>query len=171
MRNQQLNRNPFPNVILGDHDNNIVKVDWDERCLSEVKRYSFMLNNRYDLDGFIILQSSSTTHLIRNEELTKVVYKYKTRSYHTVFNREVSKDELDSYLAWLCLTVKDLKLIEWYLLQNAKQTYTLRHGFKGKKKPPRIVFRFGNQDKMIAEFLENREYILNFLKVKQKWLT
>lgn len=168
MRNQQLNHNPFPNVILADWHVDIVKIDWDERCLHEVKRYSFMLNNRYDLDGFIILQSSTKKHRIKNEELTKVVYEYKTKSYHTVFNREVSKDELDSYLAWLCLTIWDLNLIRWYLLQNTKQTYTLRHGFKGKKKPPRIVCRYGNQDKMIAEFLENREYILNFPKVKQK---
>jgi hypothetical protein len=163
MTDQQLHRNPFPNVTFGDHHTNIGKIDWDERCLHEVKRYSFMLNNRYDLDGFIILQSSTKKHRIKNEELTKVVYEYKTKSYHTVFNREVSKDELDSYLAWLCLTIKDLKLIEWYLLQNTKQTYTLRCGFKGRKKPPRIVFKYGNQDKMIAEFLDNRQFILDFL--------
>jgi len=123
-----------------------------------------MLNNRYNLDGFIILQSSTTTHIVRNEELTKIVYKYKTKSYHTLFNRKISKDELDSYLAWLCLTVKDLKLIEWYLLQNSnpEQAYTLRCGWKNRKKPPKIVFRYGNQDKGIAEFLDNREYILDF---------
>jgi hypothetical protein len=163
MKSQQLRANPFPNVILGDWNDNIVKVDWDERSLVEVKRYSFMLNNRYDLDGFVILHSSTTKHLVRNEELTKVVFKYTARNYHTVFNREVSKDELDSYLAWLCLTVKDFKLIEWYLLQKTKQTYTLRCGFKNRKKPPRIAYRFGNQDKMIAEFLDNRKFILDFL--------
>ena len=32
---------------------------------------------------------------------------YKSKSYHTVFNGEVSKDELQGILAWLCLFTKD----------------------------------------------------------------
>jgi hypothetical protein len=51
-----------------------------------------------------------------------------------------------------------------------KGTYTLRIGFKGKKKPPKIVYRYGNQDKQIAKFLENRDFILDFLKVSQRKL-
>jgi hypothetical protein len=157
-------RNPFPNVVLGDWDDDIVKVDWDERSLCEVKRLSMMMNNRYNLDGFIILQSSTTLHKIRNESLTEIAYTYKTKSYHTVFNRKVSFNELNSILAWLCLLTKDNNIIEWFLLQMIKGTYTLRHGFKGRKKPPKIVYRYGNQDNQIAKFLANREFILNFLK-------
>jgi hypothetical protein len=157
-------RNPFSNVVFGDHDTDIVKVDWDERGLVEVKRFSMLMNNRHGLDGFIILQSSSKLHKVRSEDLTKIAYAYKTKSYHTVFNRKVSREELQSILAWLCLLTKDVKLITWFLLQLIKGTYTLRIGFKGKKKPPRIVYRYGNQDKQIAKFLANREFILDFLR-------
>lgn len=48
-------------------------------------------------------------------------------------------------------------------LQMIKGMFTLRHGFKRGKKPPRIVYRYGNQDKQIARFLANRRFILNFL--------
>jgi hypothetical protein len=54
-------------------------------------------------------------------------------------------------------------LITWFLLQLIKGSYTLRIGFKGKKKPPKIVYRYGNQDKQIKKFLENRDFILNFI--------
>ncbi len=33
---------------------------------------------------------------------------------------------------------------------------------------PKLIFQFGNQDKQIAEFLENRQFILNFLSVVKK---
>lgn len=165
MIDQQLRVNPCPNVILGDwHSKNIVKVDLDN-CYSkrEAIHIGKMLNNRFNLDGFIILQSSTKTHTIRNEELTEVVYRYKTRGYHVVFNRRVSESEIKSILAWLCLQLKDDNLTKWFLMQCIKQTFTLRIGFKGKKiRPPKIVYHHGNQDKMIAEFLDNRQFILNF---------
>jgi hypothetical protein len=156
--------NPFPKATLGDHDTDIVKVDWDERFIGEVKLYSRLINERYHLGGLIILQSSVKHHKVRDETLEKFAYKYTTKSYHTVFNRPVSHLELNSILAWLCLFTKDNKLITWYLLQNIKSTYTLRLGFKGKKKPPKIVYRYGNQDKQIAKYLSNRAFVLNFLK-------
>jgi hypothetical protein len=53
-------------------------------------------------------------------------------------------------------------------LQLIKGTYTLRFGSKGKTKPPEIVYRYPkdgrNQDKQIAKFLENRNFILEFLE-------
>jgi len=166
MNAQKLNRNPFPNIILGDHDNDILKVDLDNCYTIRIaKIIAFMLLYRFNLDGFIILQSSTKTHTIKNEELIKVVYRYKTRGYHIVFNRKVSESENKSILAWLCLQLKDDNLTKWFLMQCIKQTFTLRIGFKGKKiKPPKIVYRYGNQDKMIAVWLANREPILDFLK-------
>jgi hypothetical protein len=44
-----------------------------------------------------------------------------------------------------------------------KGTYTLRLGFKKRKKPPKIVFRYGNQDKKIKEFLDDGDFTLRFL--------
>lgn len=110
------------------------------------------------------MQSSATTRKIRNDSFTDIAYTYKSKSYHTVFNGEVSKDELQSILAWLCLFTKDQKLITWFLLQLIKGSYTLRIGFKGRKKPPEIVCRYGNQDRQIARFLANRQFILDFIK-------
>lgn len=127
-----------------------------------------MLNNRFNLDGFRIFQSSVKTHSVKNIEGDKIVYKYRTRGFHLVFNREVSESENRSIVSWLCLHLKSYwNVIEnldwWFHMQCVKQTVTLRHGFKGNKKPPREVYRFGNQDKMIAEFMDTREYILDFL--------
>ena len=92
---------------------------------------------------------------------TEIACTYKSKSYHTVINCEVSKDELQSILAWLCFT-KDNKLTMWFLLQMIRITYTLWIGFKGKKKPPKIVYRWGKQDRQIAKFLENRNFVLDF---------
>jgi hypothetical protein len=159
--------NPFPNVTLGDHDIDITKVDWDERPLSEVKRLSRLMNERYRLDGFIVLRSSTHLRKVRSEDLSRIAYSYRTASFHTVFNRKVSWKELISMLAWLCLFTKDQKLITWFHLQLIKGTFTLRHGFKKNKGIPRIVYRYGSQDKAIREFLANRRFIHNFLGVKQ----
>jgi len=166
----RLAKNPYPNVVLGDWDTDIVKVDWDERFSCEVKRFCKILVKRFPVlgGGFIILQSSVKTRKIRNDTFTEIAYKYKSRSYPSVFNGEVSKDELDSILAWLCLFTKDNGLITWYLLQKIKRTFTLRIGFKGRKKPPKIVYRWGNQNRQIAKFLENRNFILEFLDSTKK---
>jgi hypothetical protein len=163
-------QNPFPKVVLGDWDTDMLKIDWDERFFCEVRRFSMILVKKYPVlgSGFIILQSSVKTHKIRNDDFTKIAYTYKSKSFHTVFNGKVTKDELDSILAWLCLFTKDNGLITWFLLQLIKGTYTLRIGFKGKKRPPKIVYRYGNQDKQIKKFLENRNFILDFLDLTRK---
>jgi hypothetical protein len=115
------------------------------------------------------LQSSSKQHQVKDQELKETVYKYQTRSYHAVFNRPVSMVELNRILAWLCLAVKNEDLTKWFFMQLQKETYTLRIGFKGRKKPPRIVYRYGNQDKQIAKFLSNRAFIHSFLEDNACW--
>jgi hypothetical protein len=164
-------RNPFPNVTIGDWHADICKVDWDERFFCEVNRYSKILVKRFPVlgGGYIIFQSSTKLHKIRNDTFTDYAYAYRSKSYHTVFNGEVSKDELQSILAWLCLFTKDTKLTTWFLLQLIKGSYTLRIGFKGRKKPPRIVYRYGNQDKGIAKFLKNRKFIHGLLEDADDW--
>ena len=105
----RLTKNPFPKVVLGDWDNDIVKIDWDERFLCEVKRFCKILVKRFPVlgGGFIILKSSTKIRKIRNDTFTDIAYSYKSPSYHTVFNGVVSKAELESILAWLCLFTKD----------------------------------------------------------------
>jgi hypothetical protein len=157
-------RNPLPNVVLGDWDDDIVKVELDDRYTqAQVKRIGHMLNSRYALDGFIILVSSEITRKIEDAKYTKVVYRFRQKNFHLVFNRKASYAELNRILAWLCLTLKDENLTRWFHLQMIKGTYTLRHGFKREKKPPRVVYCYGNQDKQIAKFLANREFVLGFL--------
>ena len=165
-------KNSFPNVVLGDFDDDILKIDFDERYYYEVYRLCMILVKKYPVldNGFIILQSSTKTHKIKKignslpDVSNDVVYSYKLRSFHAVFNGVVSKDEINSILAWLCEKVKDWNLIKWFHMQLIKGTYTLRIGFKGKKRPPIIVKRYGNQDKQIRKFLENRNFILEFLE-------
>jgi len=113
----------------------MVKVDWDEQFLCEVKRFCMIMVKRFPVlgGGFIILQSSTKTHKIRNDTFTE--FAYKSKSYHIVFNGVVSKNEVQSILAWLCLFTKDNKLIIWFPLHLIKGSYTLRIGFKGRKKP------------------------------------
>lgn len=164
MQDQKL----YPNVIFGDFSTDIVKVELDNVDFRFAKRIGKILNKRYNLDGFIILQSSTTNHKIENADYSKTVYRFRTYSYHIVFNRKVSESENRSIIAWLCMYLKDENLTKWFLMQCIKQTTTLRIGFKGKKKPPKIVYRYGNQDKMIKEFLDNRQFILDFLNEENK---
>jgi hypothetical protein len=49
-------------------------------------------------------------------------------------------------------------------MQCIKQTSTVRISRKDKKPFPKVVFRYGVQDKQINKFLETRRLILNFLK-------
>lgn len=162
MQDQKLPHNPFPNIILGDFHSYIVKVELDIRYSKrQAIRIGHILNNRYDLDGFLIEQSSTTTHKIENADYSKTVFRHRTHGYHIIFNRKVSEMENHSIIAWLCLYLKDENLTKWFLMQCIKQTITLRIGFKGNKRPPKIVYRFGNQDKMIADFLDNRQFILD----------
>lgn len=112
---QRFVRNPFLNVVLGDWNDDIVKVELDDRyTLAQVKRIGHMLNSRYDLDGFIILISSETIKKIEDAEYTKVVYRFRQKNFHIVFNRVVSYAKLTSILAWLCLTLKDEDLTRWF---------------------------------------------------------
>ena len=48
-------------------------------------------------------------------------------------------------------------------MQCIKQSSTLRVGPKGKKHSPRVVYREGEQEGQIAEFLKMRKYIKRVL--------
>ena len=157
--------NPYPSIVLGDHDTNIAKVELDENYgFADAKRIAFILNERHGLDGFMILCSSSTLKKIERADYSGVAYRYRQKNWHLVFNRQVTFRELCSILAWLSLYLKDQNFDKWLKLQLIKGTFTLRHGFKKGKNPPKIVFRYGHQDKMIKQFLANRKFILKFLR-------
>lgn len=156
------------NVVLGDWDRNIVKVELDKKYfLRQVKAIAEMLMKRYSLEGYLILLSSNSTEKVWDKDYEKIVFKRKIANYHIVFDKLVSWSKFMSILAWLSLRLKDPDFDVWFKMQCVKQTCTLRHGFKGRKYFPRIVFCYGNQDKGIKKFLANRKFIHKFLGVKQ----
>jgi hypothetical protein len=95
---------------------------------------------QFKLGGFLILKSSKNC-------------------YHVLFNRKVSWTENVSIMASVCIQLKKLDLQKWFFLQCRKGKSTLRISPKGKKSSPRIVFRSGNEDKQIREFLSYRKFI------------
>lgn len=160
---QQLEVSPFPNVILGDWGKNTVKLDFDEFSLGEVKWLVYRANEWFNLDGFLILESSMKTLRAKHVKSGKTFYRFRKKSYHAVFNRRVSWVENTQIMAWVSMESHNVKLKDYVLMQILKGSSTLRISNKGNKPFPRPIFQFGNQDKMIAEFLDNRQFIINFL--------
>jgi hypothetical protein len=109
--------------------------------LKDVKYWAKKAMDRFKLEGFIALKSSDN-------------------NYHVVFNRPVSWDENMQIVAWVALLSNNPMLQKWHLLQCIKRKgSTLRVSAKGDKPSPRVVYRYGRQDKMIREFLEFRRKI------------
>ncbi len=91
------------------------------------------------------------THRIKNIDGDKTVDKYRTTGSHIIWNREVTLLEKKSIQSFLYMHLKQNwntieQLDVWLHMQNIKQTDTLRIGFKSKKKPPKVVNEYGNQD-------------------------
>jgi len=166
--------NPYPNVVLGDWHNDILKIELDNCFIrTQAVHVGHMVNNRFDMNGFIIEQSSTKTHKAKSIEGDKTVYRYRTKGFHIIWNRKVTPLECKSIQSWVYMHIKRNwntieELDNWLHMQDIKQTDSLRIGFKGKKKPPKIVYRWGNQDGQIAKFLENRKFILDFLDSTKK---
>jgi hypothetical protein len=160
--------NPFPNVIFGDWGRHTVKLDFDEFSLAEVKWLVYRANEWFNLDGFLILESSAKIFRAKHKTSGKTFYRFKKRSYHVVFNRRVSWVENTQIMAWVSMESHNEKLKDYVLMQILKGSSTLRLSNKGKKPFPKPIFQFGNQDKQIAEFLATKQYVENFLKAYDK---
>lgn len=161
MRDQKLNHKL--NVKIGNWDTKTVMLDFDKTPLGLVKLWCFRLYVWFALDGFIILESSKRILKAKNKK-DKILFKYRIANYHVVFNRKVTWKQNVKIMNWIALESGIIGLQNYVRMQCIKGSSTLRSF----PKPPRIVCRYGNRDKMIAKFLENRECILNFPKVKQK---
>lgn len=103
----------------------------------------------FKLGGFIILKSSFN-------------------SYHVVFNQPVSWSKNVGIVAWVCLIWKNRKLTEWLIMQCIKYASTLRVSSKENKSSPRIVCRFGKQDRQIEKFGSYRTEIKRIIRKMQK---
>jgi hypothetical protein len=66
-------------------------------------------------------------------------------------------------VAWVTLLSHNQGLLKWFLMQCIKQGSTLKVSPKGDKPPPRVVFRYGRQEKQIRSFLSFRKLINNIL--------
>ena len=127
-------------VIFGISDKHTVMADLDNMSFKRVKSLVFLTMKRFRLDGFIILKSS-------------------LKHYHVVFDRPKRWSEV-LRIVW-----------KWVCMQAIKKTCTLRvsekptkNGFKPK---PRIVYRYGSQNRQIKDYLEKRKEVWNILnKVK-----
>jgi hypothetical protein len=62
-------------------------------------------------------------------------------------------------ISWIAVESQLGKLRDYALMQVIKESSTLRVGPKFRKPSPRIVYRYGKQDKQIQEFLEMRKTI------------
>ncbi len=133
---------------MGFSDDETVMLDFDNTPFRIIKYWAFKAMKWFKLEGFIILKSSKN-------------------SYHVVFNRPVSWSENMRIVAWLSLLSGNKKLKKYFLMQCIKESSTLRVSNKGEKPSPRIVFRFGKQDKQIEEFLSFRTEIKRIIRKMQ----
>ena len=133
------------NSILGITDTETVKLDFDMTPFRTVRYWAFRTMRWFKLKGFIILKSSE-------------------KSYHVVFDRKVSWRDNVKIMAWVSLLSQNPNLQKWFIMQCIKEGSTLRVSAKKEKPEPRIVFRHGSQDGMIAEFLAYRNIIKSIVR-------
>ena len=126
--------------LLGYTDTETVKLDLDNMTFKRVKYWSHKTLKHFRLGGFIVLKSSEM-------------------SFHVVFDRAVSWSRNVGIVAWVCLISKHRRLTEWLVMQCIKHASTLRVSAKKRKPSPRIVYRYGKQDKQIRNFLRYRRQI------------
>lgn len=126
--------------VLGYSDESTVKLDFDDAQFKTVKYWAFRAMKWFRLRGFIILKSS------RNH-------------YHVVFDRSVTWERNLHVVAWVALESRNPKLQKYQLMQCIKESSTLRISPKKEKPSPRIIFRYGKQDREIRDFLKFRNCI------------
>ena len=136
LENQILRAEP----ILGFTDRATVKLDLDEMSFKLVLYWAMFALEKFKLRGFIILKSSKN-------------------HYHVVFDRYVCWDENLSVMAWVAILSKSVHLLRYLAMQCIKMSSTLRISPKGGKPSPRPVFRYGNQDNAVKDYLEYRRLI------------
>jgi hypothetical protein len=88
-------------------------------------------------------------------------------SYLLIFNRPVSWTKNVHIMNWLALEVGlesgNENVRRYVNMQCIKENSTVRISRKDKKSPPKVIFRYGSQDKQIRKFLATRRFLLWFL--------
>ena len=135
-----------PKFILGVTSDETVMLDFDNSSLGSVKYWARRALKRFDLGGFLVLESSPG-------------------SFHVVFDRPVDWGENMQVVAWVALLSGSVKLRRWFLMQCIKRKPTLRASNKKElggvvKAPPRVVYFEGSKDREIRDYLMLRNLIL-----------
>jgi hypothetical protein len=126
------------NGILAFTDRYTVKLDLDGTSFKTALHYAKRVKRWFRLEGFLILRSSKG-------------------NYHVVFNKPVTWEKNVRVMAWACfISSFNAALSRWFVMQCIKRSSTLRFGRKREKRRPRIVHRFGQEDKRIAVYLGSR---------------
>ena len=136
-------------VVIGLSDNKTVMCDLDNISFKKAKSLAFLTMEHFKLEGFIILKSSR-------------------RHYHVVFDKPKQWSEVISIIAWIGIISKNKHVWKWVCMQSIKKYCTLRVGPKpdgeGLKPSPKIVYRYGSQDRQIKWFLTMRRRVLRMVK-------
>ena len=130
--------------ILGVTETDTVMLDFDDVTFRTARYWARRAMNWFKLRGFLILKSSE-------------------RCYHVVFNRMVDWTENNSIMAWVAELSHNQGLQKWHRMQSIKVGSTLRFTTKGDKSSPRIVYREGEEDDRIRDFLRFRRQIKRML--------
>jgi hypothetical protein len=77
-----------------------------------------------------------------------------------VFNLPVTWETNIHVMCWVAVESQLGKLRDYVLMQGIKESSTLRVGSKGNRPPPKIIYRYGKQDKNIHSYLEKRKEIM-----------
>ena len=158
--------NDISSVVIGDWDKETIRLDFDNTPLREVKLWAYRAYHWFKLDGFIILRSSMKEYVVKEKK--RVIYRCLKGNYLVIFNRVVNWNTNVKVMNWVGLESGNPNLKKYVTMQCIKKTSTVRISYKGDKKPPKVIFRFGNQDKQIKQFLETRKITLNIIKQQKK---
>jgi hypothetical protein len=123
--------------VIGFMTNKGVIMDLDNMTYRKVRYLARTLCRQYRLEGYIIVLSSP-------------------RNYHVIFNR---------YLQWKTITktlFNNWEVIRWAVFQLREGYLTLRVSRKNGKNKPKIVFKTGKTDKLIADYMEIYETFKGF---------
>lgn len=141
------------NYVVGFTSSHGLMLDLDRTTLREAKQLATYYNKRFKLQGYLIARSSpSNYHVIFNRYLTwPTVLEYLFKIvWHYHFHGHGSRPSLTN----------------WAILQAVKHSCTLRIGCKGKKKPPKIIYRnasghslFPGKNSLIRDYLTVRQTV------------
>ena len=126
--------------ILGSTSSEAVTIDCDDMPFRVVKKWALIVMEKCRLGGFIILKSS------RNH-------------YHVVFDRTVCWEDNLSAVGWFSVLSHNPKLKDYHIMQSIKKSSTLRVVPKENKPCPKVVYRYGEQDHEIKDFLRHRDLV------------